>query len=73
MHIFPKSLSIVCGYTVLFASDLVGNPDNRFPNDAAHPGRIFGHVNAVLRICTRVQIFSNSRGGVNCAHERKNV
>ena len=42
-----------------------------------HPGCIFGHVNDVLRICTRVQICSNSRGsanlhpGANCAHERK--
>ena len=31
-----------------------------------NPGCIFGHVNGVLRICT-----SNSRGGANCAHERK--
>ena len=42
-----------------------------------HPGCIFGHVNGVLRICTRVQICSCLRGGsnwhpgANCAHERK--
>ena len=45
------------------------------------PGCIFGHVNGVLRIftrvkiCIRVQICSYFRGGTNpganCAHERK--
>ena len=30
-----------------------------------HPGCIFGHVNGVLRICTRVQICSCLRGGAN--------
>ena len=30
-----------------------------------NPGCIFGHVNGVLRICTRVQMCSYSRGGVN--------
>ena len=48
------------------------------------PGCIFGHVNGVLRICTRVQIASGCKfapafevvqiylhPGANCAHERK--
>ena len=30
-----------------------------------HPGCIFGHLNGVLRICTRVQICSYFRGGAN--------
>ena len=30
-----------------------------------HPGCIFGHVNGVLRICTRMQICSCLRGGAN--------
>ena len=40
-----------------------------------HLGYIFGHVNGVLRICTRVQIYShlgaNLHPGANCAHKRK--
>ena len=29
-------LTIFCGSTARFVSDLVGNPDNRFSHDAAH-------------------------------------
>ena len=35
------------------------------PGANLHPGCIFGHVNGVLRICTRVQIYSCPRGGAN--------
>ena len=28
--------AIFCGCTALFVSDLVGNPEDRFSNDAAH-------------------------------------
>ena len=38
------------------------------------PGVYFGHVNGVLRICTRVQPgckFAPAFEGANCAHERK--
>ena len=34
-----------------------------------HLGYSFGHVNGVLRICTRVQIYLHP--DANCAHERK--
>ena len=57
---------------------------NLHPGANLHPGCKFGHVNGVLRICTRVQICSYYRGGANlfapganlhpganCAHERK--
>ena len=50
---------------------------NLHPSANLHPRCIFGHVNGVLRICTRVQICSCLRGGANlhpdanCAHERK--
>ena len=43
-----------------------------------HPGRIFGHVNGVLRIGYKfapafevVQMGANLHPGANCAHERK--
>ena len=48
-----------------------------------HPGCIFGHVNGVFRICTRLHPGANlllpsrwckficTRPGANCAHERK--
>ena len=57
---------------------------NLHPGANLHPGCIFGHVNDVLRICTRVQICSNSEveqiylhpganllPGAMCPYERK--
>ena len=35
---------------------------NLQPGANLHPGSIFGHVNGVLRICTRVQILLSSLG-----------
>ena len=32
----PKSVTIFCGCTARFVSDLVGNPEDRFPHYAAH-------------------------------------
>ena len=32
--LFPKSEVILCGYTVLFLSHLVGIPEDRFSRDA---------------------------------------
>ena len=34
--LLPKSEAIVCDSTARFVSDLVGNPEDRFCNDAAH-------------------------------------
>ena len=43
------------------------DPSYHKPRSCAQfaPGCIFGHVNGVLRNCTRVQICSYSRGGAN--------
>ena len=51
-----------------------------------HPGCIFGHMNCLLRICSRMQIAPRCKfaptfrveqiylhPGANCAYERKNV
>ena len=65
---------------VLSPRDLVFRPDSMdetVPHTSAnlHLGYIFGHVNGVLKICTRVQIYlhsgANLHPGANCAHERK--
>ena len=35
IHYF-KFLTIICGYTAQFVLDMVGNPEDRFSDDAAH-------------------------------------
>ena len=58
---------------------------NLHPGANLHPGCIFGHVNGVLRICTRLlaptfevdQIYlhpvANLQPGAICAYERKMI